>query len=149
MLIVVRLDNTIILLLIGNGNLENKIKAEAKRLNIDKSILFLGLRDNIPELLQSFDLFLFPSLYEGLPVTLIEAQASGLKVITSSAVTKEANITGLVTYLDLEKSEIDWADSVLSNIDYNRKNTLNQIIKGGYDIYENARKLQTFYLNIN
>ena len=142
-------DNNCVLLLIGNGTLENKIKAEAKRLNIDKSIRFLGLRDNIPELLQGFDLFLFPSLYEGLPVTLIEAQASGLKAITSTTVTKEANITGLVTYLDLEKSELDWAESVLSHIDYNRKDTLNQIKKGGYDIFENAKNLQTFYLNKN
>lgn len=142
-------DNNCVLLLIGNGNLENKIKAEAKRLNIDKNILFLGLRNNIPELLQGFDLFLFPSLYEGLPVTLIEAQASGLKAITSTTVTKEANITGLVTYLDLEKSELNWAESVLSNIDYDRKDTINQIKKGGYDIFENAKNLQTFYLNKN
>lgn len=142
-------DNSSILLLIGDGNLKDKIKEEAKRLNIDKNIQFLGLRDNIPELLQSFDLFLFPSLYEGLPVTLVEAQAAGLKVVTSSTVTKEVDITGLITYIDLSTPEKDWADSVLSNINYTRKNTLEQIKKGGYDIFENAKNLQSFYLNRN
>lgn len=142
-------DNNCVLLLVGIGNLEDKIKQEVKRLNIDKNVHFLGLKNNIPELLQGFDLFLLPSLYEGLPVTLIEAQASGLKVITSTTVTKEADITGLVTYLDLESPESDWAESVLANIDYDRKDTLNQIKKGGYDIYENAKNLQSFYLNKN
>jgi glycosyltransferase involved in cell wall biosynthesis len=142
-------DNNCLLLLIGDGNLKDKIKEEAKRLNIDENIHFLGLRDNIPELLQGFDLFLFPSLYEGLPVTLVEAQASGLKIITSSTVTKEVDITGLITYIDLEQPESDWAESVLSNINYNRKDTLNQIREGGYDIFENAKNLQTFYLNKN
>jgi glycosyltransferase involved in cell wall biosynthesis len=144
-----RKDESCVLLLIGNGNLKDKIKEEAKRLNIDKKIYFLGLRDNIPELLQAFDLFLFPSLYEGLPVTLIEAQASGLKIVTSSTVTKEVDMTGLITYIDLEKPASYWAESVLYNINYNRRNTLDQIREGGYDIHENAKKLQGFYLNIN
>ncbi|WP_298555606.1 glycosyltransferase family 1 protein [uncultured Algibacter sp.] len=142
-------DNDCVLLLIGEGNLKKKIKQETERLNISKNVHFLGLRDNIPELLQGFDLFLFPSLYEGLPVTLVEAQASGLKIVTSSTVTKEVDITGLITYIDLDKPELLWADSALSQISYTRKNTLNQIKKGGYDIYENAKNLQTFYLNKN
>ncbi|GAL70761.1 capsular polysaccharide biosynthesis protein [Jejuia pallidilutea] len=110
---------------------------------------FLGLRDNIPELLQGFDLFLFPSLYEGLPVTVVEAQASGLKIVTSSTVTKEVNITGLVTYVNLDTPETEWANTVISNLDYDRKNTLNNIKEGGYDIHENAKNLQNFYLNEN
>lgn len=140
-------DNNCVLLLIGNGNLKDKIKEEAKRLSIYKDIRFLGLRDDIPELLQGFDLFLFPSLYEGLPVTLIEAQASGLKIITSTTVTKEVDITGLITFIDLKKPELEWAESVLNNINYNRKDTFNQIKEGGYDIFENAKNLQIFYLN--
>jgi len=142
-------DNNCVLVLIGDGNLKSRIEKEAKQLNISKNVLFLGLRDNIPDLLQGFDLFLFPSLYEGLPVTLVEAQASGLKVVTSSTVTKEVNITGLITYIDLNESESVWANTVINNLNYNRKNTLDQIKEGGYDIFENAKKLQTFYLNKN
>ncbi|MBF8149563.1 glycosyltransferase family 1 protein [Winogradskyella sp. F6397] len=142
-------DENCVLLLIGDGNLKTKLKEEAKRLNIDKNIHFLGLRDNIPELLQAFDLFLFPSLYEGLPVTLIEAQASGIKIITSNTVTKEVDITNLITYIDLDRPAEEWADYVLANIDYKRKNTLSKIKQEGYDIFENAKKLQNFYLNIN
>lgn len=73
---------------------------------IKKKVIFLGIQNNIPELLQVLDLFLFPSLYEGLPVTLIEAQASGLKIITSNTVTKEVDdITSLITFCDLNDSE--------------------------------------------
>lgn len=142
-------DKNCILLLIGEGNLKDKISAEAKRLKIVQNIQFMGLRTNIPELLQCFDIFLFPSLYEGLPVTLIEAQAAGLRIVTSSTVTKEVDITGLVTYVDLNKTESDWAEIVLKKISYIRENTLNHIIKGGYDITSNAKSLQEFYLSKN
>lgn len=142
-------DNNTVLALVGAGHLKDKIEKEAQRLNIEKNIRFLGLRDDIPELLQGFDLFLFPSLYEGLPVTLVEAQASGLKIITSSTVTTEVNITGLVHYIDLEKTALDWANLVVSHLNYNRKDTLSAIQKGGYDIFENVKSLQNFYLKHN
>nr|WP_238567179.1 glycosyltransferase [Jejuia pallidilutea] len=142
-------DNNCVLVLIGDGNLKPKIEKEVANLGIEKQVHFLGLRDNIPELLQGFDLFLFPSLYEGLPVTVVEAQASGLKIVTSSTVTKEVNITGLVTYVNLDTPETEWANTVISNLDYDRKNTLNNIKEGGYDIHENAKNLQNFYLNEN
>lgn len=140
-------NNNCVLLLIGTGNLEDKVKDKAKRLNIHQNIFFLGLRNDIPNLLQGFDVFLFPSLYEGLPVTLIEAQASGLKIITSSTITKEVDITGLIKFIDLQKPESVWAESVLNNLNYNREDTSNQIKENGYDISENAKKMQIFYLN--
>lgn len=142
-------DKNCVLLLVGEGNLKDKIKAEAKSLNIDKNIRFLGLRDDIPELLQCFDIFLFPSLYEGLPVTLVEAQASGLRIVTSTTVTKEVNISGLITYVDLKNSESHWAEIVLSKMNYIRKDTFNLILTAGYDIKSNAKALQEFYLSKN
>lgn len=138
-----------ILVLIGTGNLMQQIKAKVKELNIEDRVLFLGLQKNIPELLQAFDFFLFPSLYEGLPVTLIEAQASGLPILTSSTVTTEVNITGLVNFMELDTPEKQWADEVLNRINYKRKDTSTEIKNGGYDIYENAIQLQNFYLKTN
>jgi glycosyltransferase involved in cell wall biosynthesis len=146
---VYRRDKNCVLVLIGDGNLKSKIEKEVQNLGISKNVHFLGLRDNIPELLQGFDLFLFPSLYEGLPVTLVEAQASGIKILTSSTVTKEVNITGLVTYENLDTPPLKWAEIVLDKLSYDRKNTLEQIKDGGYDIYENAKNLQNFYLKEN
>ncbi len=135
------------LVLIGDGNLKHLIEKETIKLNIGKNVHFLGLQDNIPYLLQAFDVFLFPSLYEGLPVTLIEAQASGIKVITSTTVTKEVAITDLITFVDLNKSEKEWAKIVLDTIDHTKENKYQEIVNNNYDIFENAKRLQTFYLN--
>jgi len=142
-----KLDKEFHLVLIGDGNLMPLIQKETVKLNINNNVHFLGLQENIPFLIQAFDLFLFPSLYEGLPVTLIEAQASGIKVITSSTVTKEVAITNLITFVNLTDSEKEWAKIVLNNFDSNRKNTYQTIVDNNYDIVENAKKLQTFYLN--
>ena len=135
------------LVLIGDGNLKELIEKETVKLDIKNNVHFLGLQENIPFLLQAFDLFLFPSLYEGLPVTLVEAQASGIKVITSSTVTKEVAITELITFVDLSKSEKEWAKIVLDSEVTKKKNTFQLIVDNNYDIFENAKKLQNFYLN--
>jgi len=142
-------QDNFMLVLVGDGNLKPKIEKYAEELAITDKILFLGLRDDIHELLQAFDLFLFPSLYEGLPVTLVEAQAAGLKIVTSSTVSKEVEITELVTFCSLEESEKVWANKILENIDYTRENTTKQIVSGNYDIGSNAIALQAFYLKNN
>lgn len=135
------------LVLIGDGNLKPKIEERVKELNIEDNVLFLGLQDNIPRLLQTFDLFLFPSLYEGLPVTLIEAQASGIPIVASDTITSEVDITGLLTFCNLNDTPQYWADKVVKNTNHKRENTYNLIVDGKYDIAENAKKLQEFYLN--
>ena len=141
------LRKDLILVLVGDGNSRSKIEKEVKNFNIKKNVVFLGVRNDIPSLLQAFDLFLFPSLYEGLPVTLIEAQAAGLKVVASDSITKEVAITELITFCSLQSSEKEWAQSVLINLEYNRENTFQQIVDGNYDILQNAKQLQQFYLN--
>lgn len=138
----------VILMLVGDGNLRPLIEKECQRLRIADKVIFLGVQRNIPELLKVFDLFLFPSLYEGLPVTLIEAQASGLKIVASDTITDEVDITNLVTFCSLKDSEKLWAQMVLLNIDYNRENTFNKMKKSQYDIFENAKKLEKFYLKL-
>ncbi len=146
---ILKKNKNCVLMLIGDGNLKSAIEQEAEKLGISESILFLGVRKNIPELLQAFDVFLFPSLYEGLPVTLIEAQASGLNIVTSDTVTQEVNITNQTSFLSLKDPLEKWADITIASLDYNRMDTTDQIKKGGYDIYENAKNLQEFYLNTN
>ena len=143
----VRLNPSVHLILIGDGHLRPKIKEQVVKLGLNDHVRFLGLRDDIPKLLQAMDLFLFPSLYEGLPLTLVEAQSAGLKIVASDTITKEVDLTGLITFIDLEKTPEVWAESVLKSIKYHRTNMYKSIVKGKYDIHSNAEKLQQFYLN--
>ena len=133
------------LVLIGVGDLKEVIEDEATKLNIINNILFLGARKDINELLQAMDLFLFPSLFEGLPVTLIEAQAAGLKIISSNNVSKEIELTDLVEFVSLDEPATFWADKLLLAKNYKRQKTQNTLL--GYDIGNNASKLQSFYLS--
>jgi len=146
---VVALDKNVRLLLIGDGYMRARIEEEVKSLKIEKYVHFLGLRDDIPSLLQSFDLFLFPSLYEGLPVTLVEAQASGLRIITSDTVTKEVDFMGLVTFLNLKSPAKEWAQTTVDQMSYERRNMFQKIVDSNYDIHRNASELENFYLNLS
>ncbi|ALJ04036.1 glycosyl transferase family 1 [Pseudalgibacter alginicilyticus] len=139
-------NKNLVLVLIGDGNLKPKIEEQVKKLNIKDNVKFLGLRNDVPDLLQAIDIILFPSLYEGLPVSLVEAQAAGLKVITSTTVDKETAITKLVTFCDLKESETYWANLVLKHLEYERKNMFKAILDAQYDIEENTNKLQQFYI---
>jgi glycosyltransferase involved in cell wall biosynthesis len=115
--------------------------------NLPKDLNILGLRSDVPDILQAIDIFIFPSTNEGLPVTLIEAQAAGLKIIASDDITTELNITNLIDFLPLKKAPEYWAKAVLNSYPYQRRNTKNQIIEGDYDIKSNASALQEFYIN--
>ncbi len=135
------------LLLVGEGELTDKIKEKVSALNLSDSVVFAGLRDDIPDVLQAMDLFVFPSLFEGLGIVAIEAQAAGLRVICSDAVPKEANISGYVSYIPLSKSADEWASEVLKlSGGYTRENTFELVKKANYDIKESAKDLQDFYL---
>lgn len=102
-----------VLLLIGEGKLEATVRQQAEQKNL-KNVRFLGSRADVNELLSAMDVFLFPSLFEGLPVTLIEAQAAGLPVAASDTITEEVVITPLVQRLSLNDSAKKWAEQVIS-----------------------------------
>ncbi|MGM9986278.1 MAG: glycosyltransferase family 1 protein [Bacillaceae bacterium] len=134
-----------VLLLIGQGTLMDDIKEKVASLGLNDAVKFLGLRSNIADMMQAMDIFLFPSLFEGLPVVLVEAQAAGLTCITSTGVTEEANITKEVMYLSLQASPKEWADAVLhANCTKNDYTPL--LIENGYDVATNMEWLRDFYL---
>jgi len=129
-----------VLILIGEGELQNGIKEKVDSLGLSDSVKFLGVRSDVSHVYMAMDAVLFPSFFEGMPNVLIEAQGSGLHCITSDTVTKEANITGLVDYISLEKSAEYWADVVLGYANgYARENYKAQFVRNGYDI-ESAAK---------
>ena len=139
------------LLLVGGGelddSLQNQMKQKVKDLGLEDAVQFLGVREDVADVMQAFDLFLLPSLFEGLPVTMVEAQASGLPCVISDKVPIQCDITGNVKVVALEESPEMWADQVLEFAsEFERKNTYDKIQKAGFDIRENAKWLEEFYV---
>lgn len=123
-----------VLLLVGTGELEEDIKQEVKTLGLDSKVIFTGVRKDIPQLLSAMDVMIFPSLYEGMPNVIIEAQATGLPCVISDTITAEANITGLVEYKSLSISPDDWAGTAIKLLGHKRKDTKEDFLKNKYDI---------------
>lgn len=136
------------LLLIGTGELEKEIREKVKELNIEDDVLFLGNRTDVNEIYQAMDVFVFPSLFEGLGIVSIEAQAAGTPILCSNNVPKEIEITPLCKKLSLENHALEWANTAieLSENANARKNMQKKIIESGFDIKDVAIKLQNFYL---
>lgn len=128
------------LLIVGIGELESEIRSRVKELGLEDAVIFTGQRFDIPQLLSAMDVFVFPSLHEGMPNTVIEAQATGLPCVIADTITPEADITGLVTYLPL-KDPSRWAQTALSVIDDSRRNTHSNFLAHKYDIQSVAREL--------
>ena len=143
---IVKKDPTAKLVLAGDGHLRNIIEKEIQILDISNNVLLLGMRSDVPELLQAFDVFLFPSLYEGLPVTVVEAQASSLPVIASDTVTTEVKVTNLVHFMPLTDSSEKWAIKVLEHKTNTKVDRTKEIVASGYDIKAASDELQRFYL---
>lgn len=121
------------LILVGKGILEDSIRQRVCELGMEDKVIFVGTRSDIPYLLSAMDVFVFPSLYEGMPNTVIEAQAMGLPCVIADTITREANITGLVNYLPLGEANI-WAEKAVSVMRSNRVETHNHFVKHHYDI---------------
>ena len=139
-----------ILLLAGAGELEPEIRDKVKTLDLENAVKFLGLRKDIPALMNAMDVFVLPSFFEGLPVVGVEAQATGLPVITSTAVARELPLKDLAQYIPLESSPDTWADAILHTADesrVHRRNTTQEIAEAGYEIKAAARAFEQFYLD--
>lgn len=133
------------LVLVGDGELRPQIEEQAAQLP-EGSVLLLGSRSDIPRLLQAGDVFAFPSIFEGLPVTMIEAQAAGLPCVMSDRVTDECIVTDLVKTLPIDDPAV-WADAIVKSKGMQRTDRLADIQASGYDITAAAEKLTRFYLN--
>ncbi len=135
-----------VLLLIGGGPLEKQLKAKAAKLNIADKVKFLGLRSDVADILKAADAFVMPSLYEGLPLAGVEAQAAGLPCFFSDAITKELDITGAF-YLPLSKGADAWAREIAAKSEgFERKDVSSLIAKAGFDSVESAAIMQKIYL---
>lgn len=142
-----RLRNDSALMLVGDGGLRDEIAGKVKEKGLTDCVIFTGVRDDVNDLMQAMDVFLFPSLFEGLPVTLVEAQAAGLPVVASDAITDEVAITELVEFMSLTESPEVWAERVLqAAAKHERGDRSREVAEAGYDSREGAARLQGFYL---
>lgn len=140
------------LLLISDGMLMPIIKDKVHSLGLDDAVIFLGKTLKVSEYLQGMDLFLLPSLHEGLPVVLVEAQAAGLICAVSNTVAKEADLTETSVFLPIN-STAPWAEAVKKlgykkrNREEDSTNNIALIKEKGYDIEQNADKLRQIYVS--
>lgn len=136
-----------VLLLIGDGEDRAKIYNKAIRLGLNSKVRFLGIRSDVPDLLQAMDVFVLPSHYEGMPVVGLEAQAADLPCAFSDAVSKEVQILGQCQFISLHCSPKEWAEKILSVHQTSRIDRVQEFRNAQFEIHEQTKKLQEFYLN--
>jgi glycosyltransferase involved in cell wall biosynthesis len=144
----VKSNPNFLLVLVGDGQLRSDITKKVEDLNLGTKVKFLGVRDDVNRLLQAFDLFLFPSIYEGLPVTLVEAQGSGLPCVISDVISQEVNMgVQLIEYCPLSDRGI-WINKINECLSRNFSRMIPpySLANKGYDIKVTARETQEFYL---
>lgn len=140
------------LVLVGTGEKLDEIKNAVKKSTVKDNVIFTGAIDNVSDYLSAFDVMLLPSLYEGLPMVVIEWQIAGLPCIVSDVVTKECAITSLVQFKSLEEKPENWAVSIeklpVQDREKNKQMVFNNIRKAGYDIELGAERLRNIYINL-
>ncbi len=144
-------DPTCSLLLVGGGDMElqKNIKEKAGKLGLSGKVKFLGKRTDVNELLNAFDIFLFPSVHEGLGIVAVEAQTNGLICFLSDTIPKEVAITENVKFISLEKPPEVWAEQIfLYREGYRRQDMRKAIRKAGYDANAAAKWVARFYLSL-
>jgi glycosyltransferase EpsF len=137
------------LVLVGDGPLKNEINDLIKHYGIQDKVHMLGIRSDVPEILANLDLFILPSKYEGIPLVLIEAQAIGIKCITSDAVSSEVDIGAeLVKFVDLDLDDTIWVKAIKEELENSNRSISikeEEIKRSGYDINELIKDLSFLY----
>lgn len=141
-----RKKNNALLVLVGaKEELYNEVASYVEQNGLNNKVEFLGSRDDVAELMQGMDVYCSPSLFEGLSLSMVEAQAAGLRVVTSDNVPRQVQlIPELMEFLPLTISPDAWVDVLLKR--YNRRDTFDEIVHSGFDVKNNASWLQEFYI---
>lgn len=144
---ILKIKENSVLILIGEGEGKKEIENKVKKLGIESKVLFLGLRTDVAKLEQIMDVFIFPSFFEGLPVSLIEAQFTRLPCVVSDNISHEVQMNNAISFLALEKSAKDWAEEAIKISNRcNRGEILFNQNSRNYQIQEIIKKLEDIYL---
>ena len=136
------------LVIIGTGELEQSLKKYTDELGLTDFVTYTGVQTNVNEWYSAFDVFIMTSLYEGLPVVAIEAQAADLPCVLTDTITDEVKINENVKFLGLHDEPLRWADAVLEFDIERRVSRKNELTAAGYDIEAEAKRMQQLYLDL-
>lgn len=134
-----------VLLIVGGGNDEKMLKNKASDLGIKDCVIFAGVRSDIQNLLLAMDCLVFPSLHEGFPLTLIEAQTSKLPCVVSSEITKSVKLSSALSFVSLSVPVSEWCSEIENMLELNRKSVDNKKVLEEFDIKVIGRKLNEVY----
>lgn len=138
------------LILIGQGNLKENIIEKIKYLGLQDYVIFTGQTTNVSDYYNAMDIFVLPSLYEGLPVVGIEAQANGLLCEFSTDMTKETKVLNTTKFISLKETPENWANTILEDYkNFKRLDSFDEMTKKNFNIKEEAKKLEEYYINLN
>jgi glycosyltransferase involved in cell wall biosynthesis len=137
-----------ILMLVGDGSLRSEITKQINEYGLTNKVIMTGSRNDVHRLMQAMDVFVFPSLFEGFGNVIVEAQAAGLPCIVSDTIPNEVELTNLVEFINLKQSPEFWANQILLNMnnEMDRKNTTEEIIRAGFDVFSIAKWYEEFYI---
>lgn len=137
-----------VLLLVGDGELRPRIEAAIARKHLEDAVIMTGIQPNVWDYYQAMDVFVFPSVYEGVPVSMVEAQTAGLPCCVSANVPRETAITDLVGFISLEEGAQRWADHVLRRAAEPRRHMGAEMVQAGFDVAATSRWLEDFYMKV-
>lgn len=143
-----KIRNDCTLMLVGNGEFLESIKNKVKELNLSENVIFVDFQEDIYKYYSAMDLFLMPSLFEGLPITLVEAQANGLSALVSDAVTKECDLTGLTEFYPLDLGCERWAEKISEMLQVSgrdKKDVSKKLDESGFSLSCQAQVISELY----
>ena len=135
------------LLLVGEGDTMDEIKAKVSDKGLEKTVIFTGVRSDVARLMQAMDIFVMPSWFEGLPVSLVEAQAAGLPVVASESISHDSDITENILFKSINESVEEWVESIVKwKEKCGRPNNIEKIKKAGFDSKTTVKQLVKIYI---
>lgn len=143
---ILKKDANCVLLLVGDGEKMDRVRAYAREKAVENKVLFLGSRDDVHKIYQAFDVFVMPSLFEGVPMVGIEAQFAALPCVFSDKVPREVAFSDGCGFISLEKDAAHWAESILSLRGADRNKS---VVNPDFDIRLAAKRLEDYYINLS
>lgn len=141
-------DSSYRLILLGDGELRKDIEGKVRDYGLSDKVIFMGSVGNVNEILQATDIFVLPSLYEGMAISSIEAQAAGLKTFLADTIDKKSKLTDLVEFIPIDKGVDPWVKALETALPYERSDMSQEIKNAGFDIKETSKHLADFYTKL-
>ena len=135
------------LLLVGEGDTMPDVKAKSELKSLGNNVIFTGVRSDVARLMQAMDIFVMPSWFEGLPVSLVEAQAAGLPIVASSTISQDSDLTGTILFMSIKESAANWAKNIIEwGERVGRPDNVDKIVQAGFDTKTITKQLIELYI---